>query len=208
LRQASDDGYVILNAGQVEQPQWVLKNVMVLFYGEDDQFLERFHVEQAELEPGRWHFENVTAYYAQNKSSYYKEFNLPTDLTIEDVEESFSSPETMSFWRLSSHIETLEDAGFDASRLRVYYHSLLAQPLLFAAMVLLAASVSMRPARFRGGMRLLSVGVFIGFVIFFLSSFLQALGSSGQIPVVLAAWAPAVISFLLGLSVMMGLEDG
>lgn len=208
LRQESDDGYVILNAGQVEQPQWLLKNVMVLFFDNDDQFLERFHVKQAELEQGRWHFEDVAAYYAQNKSSYYEEFNLPTDLTIEDVEESFSSPETMSFWRLPSHIEVLEAAGFDASRLRVHYHSLLAQPLLFAAMVLLAASVSMRPARFRGGMRLLSVGVFIGFVIFFLSSFLQALGSSGQIPVVLAAWAPAVISFLLGLSVMMGLEDG
>ena len=164
--------------------------------------------DKAYLEPGKWLFENVVSYDPQNQVAAYDHITLGTELTIDDVEESFSSPETMSFWRLPAHIETLESAGFDASRLRVHYNNLLAQPLLFAAMVLLAASVSMRPARFRGTLKLFAAGVFIGFVIFFLSSFLQALGSSGQIPVFLAAWSPAIISFLLGLSVMMNLEDG
>jgi lipopolysaccharide export system permease protein len=41
-----------------------------------------------------------------------------------------------------------------------------------------------------------------------MSSFLQALGASHQVPVILAAWAPALISLLLGLTVMMNLEDG
>ena len=79
---------------------------------------------------------------------------------------------------------------------------------MFAAMVLLAATVSIRPPRFRGAAVLFAIGIFIGFVVFFASGFLQALGASGQIPAMLAAWSPALICFLLGLSVMMNLEDG
>jgi lipopolysaccharide export system permease protein len=124
------------------------------------------------------------------------------------VENSFSSPSTMSFWRLPSHIQTLEETGFDPARLRVSYQSLLAQPLLFAAMILLAASVALRPPRTHGTLILIIVGVFLGFLIFFMSSFLEAMGSTRQIPVPLAAWSPALISFLLGLGVMMNLEDG
>jgi lipopolysaccharide export system permease protein len=41
-----------------------------------------------------------------------------------------------------------------------------------------------------------------------MSSFLQALGASQQIPVILAAWSPSLICFLLGVTVMMNLEDG
>ena len=80
--------------------------------------------------------------------------------------------------------------------------------LFIAAMVLLAACVSLRPPRQRGTMLLVGIGITAGFIVFFVGSFLQALGASHQIPVFLAAWAPTLITFLLGLSVMLTLEDG
>lgn len=209
LRQATDEGYVILHAAKLEQPQWKLKNVMALFFAQDDRFIRRLEADMARLEKGNWSFSQVMLFDADQQQPEAQEtFYLPTDLTIADIEESFSSAASMSFWKLPSHIHTLEETGFDASRLKVYYQNLLAQPLMYAAMVLLAASVSMRPPRSRGALNYFAAGIFIGFVIFFMSSFLQALGASHQLPVFLAAWAPAVISMLLGLSVMMNLEDG
>ncbi len=202
------EGYVILHAPRIEQPAWVLKNVSVLYFALGDRFYQRLDAERARLEAGRWVFENATVHRAGRKTDTLASYYLPTLLTVQDIEESFASPESMSFWFLPGYIKTLEQTGFDAKKLRVHYQSLLAQPLMFAAMVLLAATVSMRPPRLRGTMMLLAIGIFIGFVVFFLSSFLQALGASGQIPVILAAWSPALICFLLGLSVIMNLEDG
>ena len=202
------DGYVILHAPRIEQPAWVLKNVSVLYFAEGDRFYQRLDADNARLETGNWVFENATIHREGKKVANVPRFTLPTLLTVQDIEESFASPESMSFWFLPGYIKTLEQTGFDAKKLRVHYQSLLAQPLMFAAMVLLAATVSMRPPRLRGTMMLLAIGIFIGFVVFFLSSFLQALGASGQIPVILAAWSPGLICFLLGLSVIMNLEDG
>lgn len=200
--------YVILHAEQISQPDWALKDVSVFFFNKQDYFTQRLDSSLARLEEGKWVFKDVFMHAAGSETRRMGSFTLPTHLTISDVEESFSSPESMSFWRLPAHINTLEETGFDASRLRVHYHNLLSQPLMFAAMILLAASVSMRPPRFRGVAKLIGLGVFIGFFVFFVSSFLQALGASQKMPVILSAWSPALIFFLLGLTVMINLEDG
>ena len=204
-----EKGYVILHAEKINQPDWTLKNISAFFFDNADGFVQRLDAKSGALQPGQWFFEDAAMSSLQQGGAVHeKNYILPTNLTIADVEDSFSSPETMSFWRLPGHIQTLEETGFDASRLKVHYQNLLAQPLLFAAMVLLAATVSLRPPRLRGAFTMLGIGVFIGFFVFFMSSFLQALGASQQIPVVLAAWAPAVICLLLGTAVVMNLEDG
>lgn len=202
-------GYIIFHAEKIKQPEWKLQNITVLYFTEENGFLQRVHAQEAVLGEASWRMTGVQIY--KDKAvvpEMLETFELPTSLTREDIEESFSSRASMSFWKLPGYIATLEETGFDAAALRVYYHNLLSQPLMFAAMILLAATVSMRPPRMQGSFLLIVFGVFIGFLVFFLSSFLQALGTSRQIPVIMAAWAPAAICFLLGLSAMLNKEDG
>lgn len=201
-------GYVILHAQKIKQPDWVLQNVTALYFTNDNDFFQRVDAENATLEGGFWIMNKARLHRNLAAPADYNIYSLPSNLTVQDIEESFSSPKSMSFWKLPNYIRTLEQTGFDASRLKVYYQNLLSLPLMFAAMILLAATVSLRPPRSSGTFMMVCIGVFMGFMIFFLSSFLQALGSSQQIPVMLAAWSPALICFLLGLTVIMNLEDG
>ena len=210
LRQFSQEentDYIIFHAKRIEPP-WQLRDISIFYFDKDDSFITRINAQTAQLRPGYWLLEGTKTYASNQEPLEQESLQIATDLTIEDIEDSFSSPETLSFWRLPGHIQTLEETGFDANRLRVHYQNLLSQPIMFIAMVILAACVSMRPPRFRGGFMLVGAGVFVGFIVFFFSSFLQALGSSGQIPVFLAAWSPSLISLLLGISVLMNLEDG
>ena len=114
----------------------------------------------------------------------------------------------MSFWVLPRFIETLENAGFSALKHRIHWHSLLAGPLMFCAMVLIAATFSLRLTR-RGGTGLLVAGgLLAGFLLYFLTDVVLALGLSGSIPPILAAWTPASVTALLGLAMLFHLEDG
>jgi len=202
------EGYVVVHAQNVRQPEWILQNVTVFYFTSDNKFLQRIDAKSATLGKEFWRLKDATIHKTDAAMEFDERYALPTTLTIRDIQESFSSPESMSFWKLPGYIKTLEQTGFDATRLKIYYHNLLSQPLMFCAMILLAAAVSMRPPRAKGTFLMIASGVFVGFLVFFLSSFLQAMGSSQQIPVLLAAWSPALISFLLGLSIMMNLEDG
>jgi len=211
LRQMQEkgEGHVILHAGRVNLTAWEFYDVMVLFFEDDDEFMRRIDAGKARLEDGMWLFEQASTHYPdQRESETLPLVALPTELTVSELEESFASPETLSFWELPGFIKTMESTGFDATAMKIHFQALLAQPLLLAAMILLAAAVSLRPPRFRGTLTLVTIGVLIGFIVFFMSSFLQALGTSHQIPAFLAAWSPALVTFLLGVAVMLNLEDG
>ena len=75
-------------------------------------------------------------------------------------------------------------------------------------MVLVAAAFSMRTARFGGFVQVVMGGIFSGFLVYFLGDLSIALGLSGILPTLLAAWAPSAVVMLLGLAVLFHLEDG
>ena len=43
---------------------------------------------------------------------------------------------------------------------------------------------------------------------YYLRNFAQILGENGQVPAILAAWAPPVAAVLIGLGLILHMEDG
>ena len=160
------------------------------------------------LGDGFWRMENTWINSPEAPPEHLTEYWLETDLTLTRIQDNFASPDTMSFWKLSDFIDTLEEAGFSAIRHRLQWHSLLATPLLMCAMVLIAATFSLRHTRRGGTTFVIASGVFTGFVLYFFSDVVFALGLSDSIPVTLAAWAPSGVASMLGLAMLLHLEDG
>lgn len=208
LRQKTKEGGFILHAQKVAMPEWRLNGVSVFFFSPQGDFLRRYDARTAMLSPGQWNFSHVTVNEGTNRPRLAGSEMVATDLTLGEIEDSFSTPEQTPFWSLPAYIKTMEATGFDSRELRIHFQSLLAQPLLFAAMVILAATVSLRVTRSRPTALLIGAGVVIGFIVFFATSFLKALGASDQIPVLLAAWFPPMIALTLGISVILTTEDG
>lgn len=205
----NEDGYLVIHAKNLNTKTWTLKDVSTIFFNQQNQYTKRIDAPEATLHNDKWVFKDaVTHTPIDEKPEILEQKLVPTNLTKNDIVESFASPSTMSFWKLQDRIDTIQATGFDVAQLKVHFHALMAQPFLFCAMILLAATVSLRPPRFRGGLFLIISGITIGFIVFFMSSFLQALGASHQIPYILAAWSPSIISLLLGSTVLLSLEDG
>ena len=136
------------------------------------------------------------------------EYWLATDITLRNIHDSFAPPETFSFWDLPEFIANLDKAGFSAVRHRLYWHSLLAAPMLLLAMVLIAATFTLKQSPTASASFMIIGGVLTGFFLFFFLDVISALGLRESIPVVLAAWAPSGICSLLGLAMVFHLEDG
>jgi lipopolysaccharide export system permease protein len=66
----------------------------------------------------------------------------------------------------------------------------------------------MRHTRFGGTGTAVLTAVLLGFVLYFIRSFAQILGENGQIPILLAAWAPPIAAIFLALGMLLHAEDG
>lgn len=209
LRQIEEGGGEhVIHAMRISQKDMSFANVVVFAFGTDRKFVERFDAERAVLEPGNLHLTGVMRSVPGKPPEAIAEALLPTTLTLGHIQDSFASPETMSFWHLPSFIGMLENAGFSALRHRLYWQSLLASPFLMAGMVLVAAVFSLRqPRRGRVGLLMVS-GIVCGFLLHFFTDIVFALGSAGTLPVWLAAWTPACVVAMLGAALLLHLEDG
>lgn len=208
LRQPSEEGYALIHSDSFDQKEWQLNKVMVLFFDKADNFIRRLDSPVAYLRDGYWEFRQPIVNDKKGGLQRSEARLIPTDLTAQKIEESFADPETIPFWNIPAYIRIMEDIGFPATRISLHFHTLLAQPFLFAAMILLAATFSLRPPRMGGVAYLVVLGVAVGFFIFFLQSILEVFGISQKIPVHLAAWSPAMIGLLLGVAALLHLEDG
>ena len=208
LRQADEGGQSVIHAVRITHETMTLHSVIVFRFAEADRFIGRIDAERAVLRPGHWQLSNAWKSGPGTREQFVEELDIPTKLSREKILDSFAPPETISFWALPAFIELLEGAGFSATHHKLQFHRLLATPLLLAALVLLAASFSLRPQR-RGRVGLVILGgVLTGFFLYFVSSIVFALGLSGGIPVILAAWTPASVTLMLGVAVLLHLEDG
>ncbi len=208
LRQSGDEGQSVIHAARVSGSGLEFQDVTIFIYEGDDRFTGRIDAATARLEAGRWVLTKVLLSSPDKPAQRQAQYMLPTTLTLGQIQDSFAAPETLSFWSLPAVIRTLEEAGFSAVRHRIHWYSMLADPVLLCAMVLIAAAFSLRMTR-RGGTGLLFVGgLLTGFMLYALSDVVRAFGLSGNLPVILAAWMPAGFTLMLGLASLFHLEDG
>jgi len=104
---------------------------------------------------------------------------------------------TQMNWRqLGQYIASLRQAGFDTSRLAVQWQKKFAFPLIAAIIVFLGAPFAFLVGT-RGAVGGLAVAVCIGIIYWATAALFEAMGAVGQLPPLLAGWAPdAIFGFL------------
>ena len=208
LRQADAGGQSVIHAASVSQEGMELEDVIIFMFEDDDRFSGRIDARSARLGEGYWELSGALLTGPDRAPVYEETTRIETTLTATQIQESFAAPETLSFWALPRFIEMLQAAGFSAVRHRLHWNSVAASPVLLCAMVLIAATFALRVTRRGRTSLLIAGGVLAGFALYILSDFVYALGLSGALPVVLAAWTPAGVTALLGLATLFYLEDG
>jgi lipopolysaccharide export system permease protein len=206
--QRSEDGQAIINAKSSRDQGVSLAGVTAFTFDQAGRFKLRIESRTAVLEPGVWRLIDARVYEARTLPRDLPEFGLKTNLTPEQVRERFATPETVPFWELPLYIKIAEHAGLVAAGYRLQFQKLLARPFFLAAMVLLAAAVSLRFFRFGGVQKMVLSGVAAGFLLYILQKVTEDLSKAELMHPVAAAWLPVVAGGLTGFIALLYQEDG
>jgi lipopolysaccharide export system permease protein len=206
--QRNEDGLAIINANSSRDQGIELSGVTVFTFDNAGRFRQRVEARAAVLKPGVWQLLDARVYGLGVAPTNTPVFRLKTSLTPEQVRESFATPETVPFWELPLYIKIAEHAGLVAAGYRLQFQKLLARPFLLAAMVFLAASVSLRFFRFGGVQKMVLSGVAAGFLLYVLSKVTEDLSKTELMHPVAAAWLPVLAGGLTGFVALLYQEDG
>lgn len=214
LRQGSEDGQTVIHAERASSDVSTLYNATFIAFGLDGTPLQRITADSAQLGDGEWRLINAKLWdlsngiNPENTAQQLDSLSVPSALTQDRIIDSFGKPEYISIWDLPKFIGQLEESGFSARRYTVWLQMELARPLFLVALVMAAAAFTMRHSRLHNTGASVLTAILLGFGLHYIRNFAQILGENGQIPVMLAAWAPPVAAFLLALGILLHMEEG
>jgi lipopolysaccharide export system permease protein len=208
IRQQGIDGEAFIKAGAASADGTKLTSAIAYVYDRAGTFEQRIAAPTAKLWPGVWQFDNARLMSPGEEPFAAGTYLLAASISPSEIIEGAIAPDSVPFWELPSLHAAAETAGLDGIGYRLQFHALLARPLLFVAMVLIAAAFSLRFFRFGGIQKMILGGVGAGFVLYVATKFIGDLGGSGLLNPLVAGWSPAIVASLLGAFALLNQEDG
>jgi len=116
------------------------------------------------------------------------------------------SSEEMNFTELWDYVKRLKMSGYEAARYEVDLYGKLSFPLSSLLMVLIATPLSLQKVRSGGLGKGIALAVLIAFIYWGLVSVGTALGRSGAMPPLAAAWIANVLFASVSLSILFRMQ--
>jgi len=208
LRKAGRSEDIIVGAARAFNDGAHLIGVTILRQSRQGRLIQRIDADTAILEARQWNLTNAMVTGLNRQRRTLAAYALKLDLSADEVRDGFSKSNLRSFWSLPELIEKARTADLPTYRYSLQFNTLLAQPFFFMAMVVIAATVSLRFIRSGNVNSLIASGIAAGFILYVLRSLAEDLGSSGVVQPVLAAWLPTLLALVLGFTVLLHQEDG
>lgn len=208
LRQDGADGESVIGAVAASNRGLTLTGVMAFVYDREGHFTERVDAARADLKEGYWVMRNAWIARLGREPEKYDTYLLSTYLTPDRVQDALGTVFSVSVFELPGLIEVAEKAKLSTERLRVQYELLLSRPLLCIAMVLLAATVSLKSFRSGRIQTMVGSGMIGGFGFFLASEISRQIGVAGLAPAWAAVWLPVILLLLVSATVLLHQEDG
>lgn len=209
LRQPGEDGgAVLIGATRATAIGTQIFEVSFLFIDDEGSLTHRIDAARAILRPQQWVAFDTKTTDPNGKTETAERLVIPTTLDAAVVSEALIPAEMVPFLSLPSQIDTAQSFGIPANPFRMQYHSLIALPMLLVAMTLIAATVSLRFARFGQSAGMVLSGIGAGFALYVITAVAKSFGSVGLVAPSIAAWLPVGAAIFFGVGYLLHREDG
>jgi lipopolysaccharide export system permease protein len=214
LRQGDGGMQTVIHAESLAANGTTLNDATFFFFEVDPadsalRFVNRIRAREAMLRPSSmWELRDMVEARPGAPAAREDVVSIPTTLEANALFDTFVTPGALSFWRLPGFIQTARDAGLAPVRYELKHQSLLALPILLAAMASLGAVFSLRLHRLGGMAGYVLIGIGAGFLLYFSGQLAAAFAITEVVPPVVAAWSPPLTGFFAALAILSFAEDG
>jgi lipopolysaccharide export system permease protein len=181
----------------------VMNGVKVVDFSENE-LSQIVAAERAEWNPDKqvWKFQNGTTYIVAANGSYrnilrFKEQNIFISNAFRDFANESREPKEMNASELTRYIQLTKDSHQPVNSLLVQLYQKFSIPFTCMSFALVGCLLGIRPQRTSGALGL-GLSVLIIFAYYVILSVCQALGQTGSIPPIIAAWLPNLITLGVG----------
>ncbi len=206
----AENRYFYIN--DFDQKNFIMKDIMVYEIPKqwDKKFPRVITAKEGKWLKDTWDLKDghIYEYDKEGKIVYsgnFKDMKITVKDELKDFFKSQRTPQEMTSRELARHIRLLKKSGVDPKGFEVDYHMKFSVPFSALLFTLIGAPLGLK---FRKGGKATGVviSIVLVFVYYLILSASRALGKSGALPPIPAAWMPNIIFGALGLYLIFTVE--
>ena len=200
------NGYNIIRADRIQKNNFkILSNVTIYNLDQDFNFIRRYDSEKVTINQKKWllaktqitqETESLSSENIEN-DTILQNLSFTSSIDINNLKNYFTDVNTVSFWKISNTIKTLNSRGYSAEELRVKFHKYLSLPFYLFGMILVSTTFTMGPNKQYNTFMYLFFGTILGVTIYFLNDLSISLGLSNKLPLAASVWSPVCLLIFL-----------
>jgi len=180
------------------------------FFDDAFRLLSRIEGRRGTWRQGTWLIEDGTLLVSRKDETFSVQRFDTYPLEISETPETFMrgtrKPEEMSYWQLKRYAEMVGREGYNNTRYLVDMHIKVAFPFIILVLLMIGMPLALKLKK--GGLALaVSLGMAISFLYLLTLGISRSLGLSGVLSPLLSAWLANLIFSLVGVYLMMQLEN-
>ena len=189
----------IIYAKSIEDEGATLIDFMLLEYGQDDELKGRIDGKVAKLGKEKWLMNKLLLTKQNEVPVYHDYYEYNAYIDKEDIKNSLSAPEMMSFIQLGSFIYILEKLGYSANDYKIYFYNILLMPFVVISFVFLANSIITDIKQNDKFTKIVIASFILVFIYYFVSNLMNTLGSNAKIPPLLSTLITPILLFFISI---------
>ncbi len=205
LRDRSNLGEIIINGTFLDTESARIQKPVFFLINSDTQYTKRINADWAYLDNYVWRLENPMVNGEKFNSS--TTLNIKSVLNKSDLKYTSNTPHSLSFFEITKFIKVLDSTGLPSLGYKVYFHKIFSQPLSFIGIIALSGAIIFMNFSRLAPVKAVSYTIIGSFLYYFIQRLFIALGTSEQMPIILATWLPSVILLGLGLFLISFIEE-
>jgi lipopolysaccharide export system permease protein len=204
----TEQGRYFIHAGSISAQPPALGAVSVFAYDETGLPQSQITAETARLQADRWLLADGIRSDVASAPVPFEELALGAGVGTAEIELALGSASGMNFFQLWNLLQArnLEDSARSVAQMRL--SRLAALPLVLAGSLLIAFAFTAGYRRQGTSGVTILYAILLGFVVFVATRLVEQAGSAGIVNPSIAAWGPAIVATVIGVTALLYLEDG
>jgi lipopolysaccharide export system permease protein len=204
IKDEIDNNTNIINAERIINN--LLINVTISQFNENFDLIQNIDAKRIDISNKEWLiYEGKSA--TKNEITPINEFIFESNFNSKRINSYFSNLSSLNFPQLLYLKKEYEELNYSTIDIRVHLHKIFSFPIYLTVMSIFSAIIMFSIKYQRNTILNIIGGVFISVLIYYLNFLINAMGTSGLIPLIISVWLPLIILVFFSLIWLVTLNE-
>ena len=201
IKDTINDKINIINANKVNDQ--FLTNVLIVQFNSKFELIRTIESDKIDITSFEWKIKNSNVS-ENNVTKREEELLFKSNFNMERINTLFSNLNSLNFFELIENYKTL---NYSLTELDSHFNRLLSYPVYLTLITILSSIIMFNIGYQKNSLFRIVLGIFLSVVIYYISNFFGALGTSEKIPLFLSIWLPLIILLIINITFILRLNE-